>query len=40
MVWNEADHPRDEDGKFTFKNGGVISTNKKTPAEILSQYDI
>ena len=23
MSWNEAQHPRDEDGKFTFKNGGT-----------------
>jgi len=32
MVWNEQDHPRKDDGKFTFKNGG--STNK-TSKEIL-----
>ncbi len=23
MTWNEADHPRDEDGKFTFKDGAT-----------------
>lgn len=32
MVWNEQDHPRDDDGKFTFKNGGVTN---KTNKEIL-----
>jgi len=25
-VWNEADHPRDDDGKFTYKNGGASNT--------------
>lgn len=34
MVWNEQDHPRDEGGKFTFKNGGNIKS-KETPTEIL-----
>jgi len=34
MVWNEQDHPRKDDGKFTFKNRGG-GTNKETPAEIL-----
>ena len=24
MEWNEQDHPRDDDGKFTFKEGGVL----------------
>ncbi len=24
-TWNEADHPRDDEGKFTFKNGGTSS---------------
>ena len=23
-VWNESDHPRDDDGKFTFKEGGIL----------------
>ena len=23
-MWNEQDHPRDNDGKFTFKEGGVL----------------
>ena len=27
-TWNEADHPRDDEGKFTFKNGGV--SNKES----------
>ena len=37
MTFNEQDHPRDEMGKFTFKNGGEEkNTNEKqTPAEIL-----
>lgn len=35
MVWREEEHPRDEEGKFTFKNGGNVSVNKETPAEIL-----
>lgn len=26
-TWNEADHPRDEDGKFTYKNGGDLNTD-------------
>ena len=34
MTWNKQDHPRDDDGKFTFKNGGD-NKNKQTPAEIL-----
>mgnify|MGYP006989017742 CR=1 FL=1 len=25
--WHEEDHPRDDDGKFTFKNGGNISSD-------------
>ncbi len=25
--WNEADHPRDDEGKFTYKNGGSSSSN-------------
>ncbi|MBR5303245.1 MAG: hypothetical protein IKU37_00270 [Candidatus Gastranaerophilales bacterium] len=35
MGWNEQDHPRDDDGKFTFKNGGRISAPNKTNKEIL-----
>lgn len=34
MIWNEQEHPRDDSGKFTFKNGGD-NKNKQTPAEIL-----
>ena len=34
MKWNEQDHPRDDDGKFTFKNGGVSGT-KESSASIL-----
>jgi len=34
MTWREQDHPRDDDGKFTFKNGGD-NKNKQTTAEIL-----
>jgi len=26
-IWNEADHPRDEDGKFTYKNGGASTSS-------------
>ena len=29
MSWNEQEHPRDDDGKFTFKNGGD-NKNKQT----------
>ncbi len=29
MTWNEEEHPRDEDGKFTFKNGGSDEEEKK-----------
>ena len=28
--WCESDHPRDEKGQFTYKNGGVASNNKMT----------
>jgi len=37
-VWNEADHPRDEDGKFTYKNGGASTSsisNVQDRADIL-----
>lgn len=35
--WNEADHPRDEQGKFTYKNGGAssVKTNNDDIAQIL-----
>ena len=33
--WNEADHPRDDDGKFTFKNGGSNSNTKESAASVL-----
>ncbi len=26
-VWDESEHPRDEEGKFTYKNGGEVSRN-------------
>ncbi len=36
-VWNEAEHPRDDEGKFTYKNGGGNSIhndyNKKDTAD-------
>ncbi len=37
MSWNEQDHPRDGEGKFTFKNGGSIGkeAENKTHADIL-----
>jgi len=34
-MWNEQDHPRDDDGKFTFKNGGSSSNTKESAASIL-----
>ena len=34
-MWNESDHPRDNDGKFTYKNGGNNSNAKESPANIL-----
>ena len=34
MTWQEEKHPRDDEGKFTFKNGGS-STTKETQAELL-----
>ena len=33
--WNEQDHPRDNEGKFTFKNGGNSGTATGEAAEIL-----
>jgi hypothetical protein len=37
MTWNEQDHPREENGQFTFKNGGKTSSNKENPKDILYQ---
>ena len=34
-MFKEEEHPRDEDGKFTFKNGGDKSNSSETPAQIL-----
>ncbi len=34
-MFKEEEHPRDEDGKFTFKNGGGKSNSSETPAQIL-----
>ena len=34
-MWREQDHPRDNDGKFTYKNGGNNSNAKESPASIL-----
>ncbi len=31
--WNEADHPRDNEGKFTFKNGGSVPEKKQSYEE-------
>ncbi len=28
--WDEAEHPRDEEGKFTYKNGGESNTSSNT----------
>ncbi len=41
MIWNEQDHPRDEDGKFTFKDGGGSSSVQKdtsNPKNLLNGY--
>lgn len=36
MTWREQEHPRDNEGKFTFKNGGgEKSKTNETPAQIL-----
>ena len=35
--WNEADHPRDEEGKFTYKNGGV---SRSSGSNIQERADI
>ena len=37
MSWDENKHPRDDDGKFTFKNEGKASSNKENPKDILYQ---
>lgn len=37
MTWREQDHPREENGQFTFKNGGKTSSNKEKPKDILYQ---
>ena len=28
--WNEADHPRDDEGKFTYKGGGNSSSSNNS----------
>ena len=38
MTWNESKHPRDDDGKFTFKNGGASANTKENPASILYHW--
>ena len=38
-MWNEQDHPRDDDGKFTFKNGEISSNTKERDADILYKDD-
>ncbi len=35
MTWDESKHPRDDDGKFTFKNGGSTTNAKESPVDIL-----
>ena len=37
MTWREQDHPREENGQFTFKNGGKASSNKENLKDILYQ---
>ncbi len=35
MIWDENKHPRNNEGKFTFKGGGSNSNTKENPASIL-----
>ena len=35
MTWDESKHPRDDDGKFTFKNGISSSSTKESAASVL-----
>lgn len=36
MTWNEQDHPRKEDWKFTFKNGGSVgNSDGESAAQVL-----
>ena len=35
MTWDESKHPRDDDGKFTYKNGGNSGTMTGGAADIL-----
>ena len=37
-IWDESEHPRDNDGKFTYKNGGATSDGSKEKS--LSRADI
>ena len=37
-TWDESEHPRDDDGKFTFKNGGASSGGSNSSS--LSREDI
>lgn len=37
-TWDESEHPRDDDGKFTFKNGGASSGGSNSNS--LSREDI
>ena len=34
-TWQESEHPRDDEGKFTFKNGGASSGGSKDLAKVL-----
>ena len=34
-MWNEQDHPRDDDGKFTFKNGGYTGNDSENSTPVL-----
>ena len=40
MLWNEQDHPREENGQFAFKNGGKTNSSKENPKDILYQKSI
>ena len=35
MIWDENKHPRDDEGKFTFKSGESNSNTKERAADIL-----
>ena len=38
-TWNESEHPRDEEGKFTYKNGGASNSNSNSNSSSSSSSD-